>query len=118
MRADVGRPIGAALRIDTGRAGRAGVGSDEYPKHTRYFGHARLDDSGWLVLSELLGIDQFARYSPDQRTGHDLRCNGMRSQYGQHAVAVDVQHAVHRRADLDWNCDGRVNRSGAAWLAG
>ena len=31
MRADVGRPIGAALRIDAGRAGRAGAGSDEHP---------------------------------------------------------------------------------------
>ena len=31
MRADVGCPIGAALRIDAGRAGRAGAGSDEHP---------------------------------------------------------------------------------------
>lgn len=48
-----------------------------YAKCTGHVRFARLDDSGQFVLSELLGIDQFARCCPDRCTGHHLRYDRM-----------------------------------------
>lgn len=81
VRADVGRPIGAALRINAGRAGRAGAGSDEHsvgaisalwlPPHPDLSGAARSPDERRPGLAAVAScrVAGAAQATPSTRVG-------------------------------------------------